>query len=154
MKKSDRTISLICFAFSLVVAIESYRLGLGGIFSPKAGFFPFVISTIFGILSLTLFILALKSKYKIPGKGKDIIFNRQMLPKVLSVAASMFIYAILLNTFGFILTTMIFIGFLLIIKEPQKWYVVITGAISVPLIGYLIFDVFLKVQLPKGFLGF
>lgn len=154
MERGDRISSVFWLVFSLVVAIESYRLDLGTLHSPQAGFLPFVGGIALGTLSLILLISTLRPKPKISEKGEDITFNRQTFPKVLYVAISLFVYGILLTPLGFVLDTIILIGILLIVVEPQKWYVVIIGAISAPFISYLIFDVLLKVQLPKGFLSF
>lgn len=154
MKKVDLISSTFWLVFSLVVVRESYLLGIGTLRSPQAGFLPFVASIALGTLSLIHLIFTLRLKTKTSENTEDLVFNRLTWPKVLYVAISLFIYAILLNTLGFILNTMLLIGFLLIIVERQRWYVVITGTILPPLIGYLIFDVCLKVQMPKGFLGF
>ncbi len=153
MKRGDRIGGAFWLIFSLVVAIESYHLGLGKLSSPRTGFLPFVASIALGILSLALLIsneLGQKS-FK---KEVDITFNKLSLPKVAYVVISLFVYGILLTPLGFILDTIIFVGFLLTAIEPQKWYVVLIGAISAPLISYLIFDILLKVQLPKGLLSF
>jgi hypothetical protein len=141
MERGDRISGSFWLIFSLVVAIESYRLGLGTLSSPLTGFLPFVASVALGILSLTL-LISNKLGQKPLEKGEDITFNRQSFPKVAYVAISLFAYGILLAPLGFILDTVILVGFVFI------------GAISAPLISYLIFDVLLKVQLPKGFLSF
>lgn len=154
MRKGDRISSIFWLIFSLVIAIDSYGLDLGNFHAPHAGFFPFLASLILGIFSVILLISTGIKKPDTAARAEDIAFNTQTLPKLLYVIVSLFFYAILLNTFGFILITVILIGFLLGTVEPQKWYVVIGGAISISLVTYLVFDVLLKVQLPKGFLGF
>lgn len=154
MQRGDRISGAFWLIFSLVIIIESYKLGLGTLDAPQAGFLPFAASLILGALSFILLINTIGPKSKISEKGEDLKFNRQKLPKILYVVISLFAYVVLLNTLGFILDTMILIGFLLAVVEPQRWYVVITGAISTSLIFYVIFDVFLKVQMPKGFLSF
>jgi hypothetical protein len=44
-------------------------------------------------------------------------------------------------------------GFMFRVIEPQRWRTVIAGALFSAAIAYLIFDTWLKVELPKGFLG-
>jgi putative tricarboxylic transport membrane protein len=155
MVRGDKISGIFWLFFSLMVAVESYRLGVGNLHSPQAGFLPFVASAILAILSFIL-LLSTKAKKMPTGTGReveDISFNWNLIPKVLYVAISLFLYAIFLNALGFILVSVILMAFMLRAIEPQKWYVVTLGAFLIPVTAYLLFDVFLKVQLPKGFLG-
>jgi putative tricarboxylic transport membrane protein len=153
MRRDDLMSALICLGFSLFIIVESYRLDIGTFHSPQAGFLPFFAAIVLAILSLVLFLTAGSAKLEAPDK---IIpsFNRERFPKILYVALSVFIYAMLLNPVGFLITTILFIGFLLKAVESQRWYVVVAVAGSASMGSYLIFDVLLKVQLPKGLLGF
>jgi putative tricarboxylic transport membrane protein len=154
MKRDDSLSALIWLAFSLVVIVESYRLDPGTFHSPQAGFLPFVAGIALAILSLTLFMTTVFAKTVVFEKGKASSFNKEAFSKVLYVALSVFIYAILLNPLGFVLTTILFIGFLLRAIDPQKWYIVVVVALAASLASYLLFDVLLKVPLPRGPLGF
>jgi putative tricarboxylic transport membrane protein len=87
-------------------------------------------------------------------KDESLEFNKERLHKVLYAIVCLFVFALLLSSFGFILSTMIFIFFLVGVVEPQKWHIVLITTILVPLTSYVIFAVWLKVQMPKGFLGF
>jgi len=154
VKHSDRASAIFWFVLSLIMVEESYRLELGTLHFPKAGLLPFMASLALGILSLILIISTVSRGQKDIGKDTGFELNRQRLPKLLYVLASLFAYAILLNILGFVLCTLIFIVFLLIVIEPQKLFIVIIAGISVPLITYVIFALWLKLQLPKGVLGF
>jgi heme O synthase-like polyprenyltransferase len=68
--------------------------------------------------------------------------------------AALFAYVLLMKPLGFILVTVLFIGFLLRAVEPQRWPVVIIGAIGTALGSFAIFNVWLKTQLPQGPWGF
>lgn len=153
MAKGDRISGIFWLVFSLVMAMESYHLGVGNLHSPQAGFLPFVASITLGILSFFLLLSIKSKKPKFRGETEDITFNRPLLSKVIYVIISLFLYAIFLDALGFVLVSMILIAFMLRVIEPQKWYVVTLGTIFIPIFAYLLFDVFLKVQLPKGFLG-
>ena len=74
--------------------------------------------------------------------------------KSLIVLLSLLAYVLLLKPFGFLVVTTLFVGFLLAAVEPQRWYVVISGAIGTAIGTYGIFEVWLKAQLPKGPFGF
>ena len=49
--------------------------------------------------------------------------------------------------------TFLVMGFLFRVIEPQRWRTVIAGAFFSAVGAYLIFEAWLKVELPKGFLG-
>jgi len=153
MGKSDRLSGIFWFFLSLVTAVESYRIGVGNLHSPQAGFLPFVSSIILGILSLILLFSTEGRRQQFSEEIEDIAFNMHRVPKVLYVIISLFLYAIFLNVLGFVLVSAVLMAVMLRVVEPQKWYVVTIGAILIPIIAYLLFDVFLKVELPKGFLG-
>lgn len=157
MRRADLISCTFWLVISLIMLRESYLLDIGTFRAPEAGFLPFVASIALGGLSFIYLISTMGLKAKCSEKKEELIFDRQTWPKLLKilyVATSLFFYSILLETLGFILDTLIFIGFLLIIAERQRWYVVVTGAISSSLFAFLLFDVILKCKLPKGFLGF
>jgi putative tricarboxylic transport membrane protein len=69
------------------------------------------------------------------------------------ILISLLAYALLLVPLGFFITTTLFIAFLLRAIVPQRWSVVIACSILTAVISYLIFEIWLKAQLPKGPLG-
>lgn len=154
MASSDRISGIICLIFSLLAAIESYRLGIGTPNSPQSGLFPLAVSIALAVLSAALFLSTIKRKPNLNKKIESITFNRQALPKTILVVLSLFFYALFLEALGFILTTIIQTGFLLGTIGTLKKHIVIILAISIAVVAYVTFDVFLSVQLPKGFLGF
>jgi putative tricarboxylic transport membrane protein len=69
------------------------------------------------------------------------------------ILVSLLAYALLLFPLGFVITTTLFIAFLLRAIVPQRWSVVIACSILTAAASYLIFEVWLKAQLPRGPLG-
>jgi hypothetical protein len=69
------------------------------------------------------------------------------------ILISLLAYALLLFPLGFVFTTTLFIAFLLRAIVPQRWSVVIACSVLTAAASYLIFEVWLKAQLPKGPLG-
>ncbi|MBE0555855.1 MAG: tripartite tricarboxylate transporter TctB family protein [Proteobacteria bacterium] len=68
--------------------------------------------------------------------------------------AALLAYALLMKPLGFLLCTVLFIGFLLRAVEPQRWSVVIVGAVGAALGAFAVFNLWLKTQLPQGPWGF
>jgi hypothetical protein len=54
---------------------------------------------------------------------------------------------------GFLVSTALFIGFLLLSIEAKKWYVVVSIALASSGLTYLLFEIILQTRLPRGFLG-
>jgi hypothetical protein len=59
-----------------------------------------------------------------------------------------------METVGFIPVTLLLFIFLLGIIDKKKWYYTVFVSITVTVISYLIFEIWLQSQLPKGLLGF
>jgi hypothetical protein len=62
----------------------------------------------------------------------------------------LFLYPFAMKQLGFFLSTFLFIGFSLKFIEPQKWRVVGVMSVLVAIVCYLLFHVWLQIQLPKG----
>jgi hypothetical protein len=73
---------------------------------------------------------------------------------MLMVMGSLVIYTLLLNFIGFLLDTFLLIAFLLRVMEPMSWNKCMVGALGAAGASYVIFQLWLKAQLPTGFLGF
>ena len=62
-------------------------------------------------------------------------------------------FLFLLKPLGFFLDTVFFIAFLLRVIAPHRWAVVIGGAFLTAAASYIVFEIWLKAQLPQGLLG-
>lgn len=153
MIRGDRISGSVLLLFSVVTAIESYRLGVGNVASPRAGFLPFTASIVLGTLSLLLLYSTRNKKTPDGERCEDISFNLQSIPNVILTIGSIFLFAVLLNFLGYLLVTALLMVFMLGVIQPQKWYVMAIGSIVIPLSTYLIFNILLRVQLPTGLFG-
>ena len=155
MKKYEATSSLVWMAVGLFFCIRSIVLGLGRLQEPGPGFFPFIMSACLISFSLIHLIssLAKAGPFGLP-EGKSIWPERNGIIKIVSMNVLLFSFVIALNHLGFVLTAFLFMFFLLKFVEPQRWFTIlyVTG-LSTGL-SYFIFQVWLKANLPAGFLGF
>jgi hypothetical protein len=152
MLNNDQLSSIILFIMGLLVTYFSIPYGIGNINSPEAGFLPFYIGLVICFLAIGVFVqgtISLKrgTKWKNP-------IAKVMWWKPLIAMIAVVVYALVLSSVGYIISTTLLVGFLLRAIEPQKWVVVIAGSIVTALTTYLIFKVWLGTQLPVGFLGF
>jgi len=152
MGKVDRISGIFWLCFAVLMIIQSYRLGLGTLHKPGPGFLFFWVNIVLGIMSLVVLIRAWVGK---KGEGpQPAIFGRQNVPKIIFVLISLFLYALLMETVGFIPVTLLLFIFLLGIIEKKRWYYTAFVSIVVTVISYLIFETWLQSQLPRGLLEF
>jgi hypothetical protein len=150
MKKFDLQSSLFLLFVSIIICISSLRLSLGSLKTPGAGFMPFVTGVFLGVFALSILGEAL---LKTASEPKTFWENSEGRIKVLLTLASLFLYTIALNFLGFIIVTGFFVGFLLAAIGNERWPTVIAGGILSALGSFALFELWLKLQLPKGFLG-
>ncbi len=152
MGRADRISGSFWLIFSVIVCIESYGMGLGTLYRPGPGFLFFWTGIFLGIMSLLVLLKAGSSKTE--GDSKRAIFGHVNLKKILVVLISVFLYTLLLEKIGFIPLTLLLFVFLLGIIEGRGWLMTILTSVIVTFTAYLLFDTWLKTQLPKGLLGF
>lgn len=152
MEHRDRISSLIFLVFSVLTCVGSYRLpvGIGSWHDPGPGFFPFWAGVIMGALSFAAYLRALRTK------GEDIgpWYSREKWKKVLLIMAIISAYALVLETLGFVLSTFLLLFTLFKLTENQGWRLSVGGSLVVAALSFVVFDRWLKLQLPKGFWGF
>ena len=149
---NDQVSSALWFCFGLVVIFLSAPYGLGGIHSPGTGFLPFLTGITICLLSAIGFLDATVEKGK--GKKWQSFLRGMRWDKPLISLIALVTYALLLDKLGFLIDTALIIGFLLRVIEPQRWRVVIAGALLTSSAMYLVFQVWLQTQLPAGILNY
>jgi len=151
MNKADRISGIFWLFFSGFICIESYRLGLGSLHQPGPGFIFFWTAVAMGVLSIAVFVRAWATKKT--SEPESPIFGRENVLKIILVLLALFLYAIFMETLGFILITLLLFVFLLGMIEKKRWGLTIFVSMMVTAISYLVFEIWLKSQLPKGLLG-
>lgn len=149
---NDQVSSGIWFFIGVTICLVSLQYKLGTLSSPSSGFLPFLSGLAIGFFSLVGFIHATIRKNR--GEVWDSLLKPVHWEKALIILISLFAYGLLLGPIGFFLCTLLFIGFLLRVIDPQRWLLVIGGSLLITVATYIVFEVFLKARMPKGFLGF
>jgi hypothetical protein len=107
------------------------------------------------LFSLIHFISSLTAGRQ-PGPLRDERFwpETDGIKRIILTNLLLLLFVVALNHLGFVLTTLFFMFFLLKFVEPQKWFTLlyVTGLSTG--VSYFIFQVWLKANLPTGFLGF
>ena len=151
--KKDQTSSLICLCLALFICIETiWKLPLSSWRDPGPGFWPFGAGIALGLLSAVNFILSLLNKSP---EDKETWYPKKSWKTLVLILAAMLAYAFSLETLGFLTGTfLLLILFFRTAPKPQGWMVSIGGSALLSLAAYVIFDMWLKSQLPTGIWGF
>jgi putative tricarboxylic transport membrane protein len=154
-KHRDRVSSLVCIGFGVVFCIGSIRYGDVRSGIPSAGLFPFMGGVILIALSLTqlISVIAARSKERDQSKRETFFSQSDSWKRLLLALFALFAYGLILKYLGLLITTFLFVTFLLRFIEPQKWTITITTALVASGSSYVLFHVWLKVDVPKGILG-
>jgi len=156
--KKDSWLSVFWIVCALLICVGSYRLSLGSLSDPGPGMFPFLAGAALGVLSIiewwNISRAYRKSMRTLAQTVEPLFANRLGALKAAAVIVALLIYALTMEHLGFILSTTLFIAFLLWLVERQRWYVIVFGAVVSSLTTYLVFKVWLDTALPVGLLGF
>jgi len=152
MKKADQWSGLILLILSGLICWGSLFLPYGNIRNPGPGFYPLWLGIILGAMSVGL--IWKTSRQKEGARTlRDILAEKVRWEKVLWVLITLVLYAALMDFLGFLIATFLLMAFLLRFIEPQPWRTVFLWTLVGSLGSYLIFEMWMKLRLPKGFLG-
>lgn len=158
-RRSDRSVASgramnIAVAIALmvvasIVMITSYRLGSGWAkdVGPDSGYFPFYIGLILFIASgLTL----VQSVVGGRREARVSFISRDQLFRVLQVLVPMTVFVVLSIYIGIYISTFLFMGFFMLWHGRYPLYKTVPVAIAVPIVLFVVFEVWFLVPLPKG----
>ncbi len=151
MRNPDQTSSLFWLVIGIGITLGSLKYGFGSLHEPGAGFITFFAGAILSLLSIALFLSSLRSGE--PRKRIGVLWEGLEVGKVFYVLGFLVIYTLVLNRLGFLVSTFLLLSFLLRVKATYRLLNVIIMSLLITAASYLLFEVWLKVQLPKGILG-
>jgi putative tricarboxylic transport membrane protein len=150
---SNRTmnmaVSAVLMAVAAVVMVTSYRLGAGWAkdVGPDSGYFPFYIGLILFISSGLTLVQSIVGASR--DKGVSFI-SREQLIRVLQVLVPMTIFVVLSIAIGIYISTFLFVSFFMMWHGRYSIYKTLPVAIAVPIVLFIVFEVWFLVPLPKG----
>jgi putative tricarboxylic transport membrane protein len=151
MRNPDQTSSLFWLIIGIGITFGSLKYGLGTLQSPGAGFITFFAGAILSLLSVGLFISSFRGQE--PRRGLGILWKGLEAGKVIYVLSLLVVYALVLKYLGFLVSTFLLLALLFRVKATYRLLKIIILALLITAGSYLLFEVWLKVQLPKGILG-
>jgi putative tricarboxylic transport membrane protein len=150
MKNTDQSSSLFWLVVGIGIALSSLKYGVGTFHEPGPGFITFFAGTILTILSLALFFSSLRDQ-KNRSKLQSLWAGLES-GKVLYVIVLLVVYIFLLKPIGFLISTFFLLFLLFRVKGTYRLKTIFLMSFLVTVGSYLIFEIWLKAQLPKGIL--
>lgn len=149
---NDQVSSIFFIGTGGAICVASVGYSLGTLSAPDSGLMPFLTGSGMVLLGTAGFVDATLRHRR--GERWEPIVRGTRWQKSLQVVAALAAYALLLKPLGFLLCTILLLAFLLRAIAPQRWPVVIGGALAAAGAAYAVFELWLQAQLPKGWLGF
>ena len=151
MRNTDRSSSLFWLVVGIGIAISSLKYGFGTLHEPGPGFITFFAGAILTLLSLSLFFSSLRDQKD--RSGFQNLWAGLEPGKVLYVTVLLVAYTFLLKPIGFLISTFILLFLLFRVKGIYRLKTIFLISFLVTVGSYIIFEIWLKAQLPKGILG-
>jgi len=152
MRNTDQSSSLFWLAIGIGIVLCSLKYGIGTFHEPGPGFITFFAGAILIILSLGLFFSCFRDQ---EGRSSlKSLWAGLETGKVLYVILLLLAYTFLLKPVGFLISTFLLLSLLFRVKGAYRLKTIFLMSILVTAGSYIIFEIWLKAQLPKGILGF
>ena len=139
--------TFLLMVLSIVIIIVSWKYGFGTLRKPGPGLYPFFIGLLILFFSITVFLLGLKSKSSEP------LFTKSGLKTFLLMVITFCLWIMIMPVLGYALVTFAVTFAFCKIMKLEGWLKPLALSIATALFIYLLFDVWLYIDLPRGILG-
>ena len=153
MEYRDLIGSLFWICIGEIFGIGALGYGLFSEGVPEPGLLPFIAGSVMILLGISVLITSFKGERSGQASREKIFPERDSWKRLLYALFALSAYISCVEYLGFLFTTFLFMIFLLRLLEPQRWIVAFAVSILTAASSYLLFQIFLKTQLPKGILG-
>lgn len=146
-------VALAIATLAIIAIVGSIRVGIGwGAEGPQAGFFPFYVS-LFILVSCAV---NLFNAFKAGDQG--LFAEWSQLRLVMAVVAPTAVYVLIIPYIGMYVASALLIAVFMVWLGNYRWITALPVAFAVPILTFLMFEVWFLVPLPKGplenFLGY
>jgi putative tricarboxylic transport membrane protein len=152
MQRRDLISSLVFLVCGVIITLSCLRLPVGTFSDPGPGLFPLITGILMGIISSGVLI---KSYRQSNSAGRERLGEDKRLwhNKAVATVMIMFLYAIAIDQLGFLTVTFVMLFILYKAIGDLSLRASLGGAVVTAVMAYVVFKVWLNVQLPVGPLG-
>jgi len=145
MRAADLATAAVLTLLGGVVVLDAMRIGIGwGSDGPRSGFFPFWLGVILIAASVTIGLQAWRRSTAKP------FVTREQLDPVLKVLWPATAMVLLIKPLGLYVAAMLYVGFYMRWVGRHSWLALILCAVGVPLLTFVVFEMWFLVPMPKG----
>jgi hypothetical protein len=150
MKKYDRISGVFWLLFGIFILVGAQNYSFGTFQEPGGGLYP----TLLGILLIIMAVLLLAQTRKASGEeGPRWDHKGGGLKRCVLTICGLMVIPFSINALGFFPTIFLFIIFMMKIILPLPWLTALATGVISTVGGYFLFQSWLKIQFPRGFLG-
>jgi predicted membrane-bound spermidine synthase len=153
MRRYDLISSFVFLVLGIVIAWSALQTHVGTLKDPGTGLFPLITGILMGAIAAGIFIkswvMSVIAGREPPGTDMRLWHNKSA-----ATVAIMVLYAITIEWLGFLTVTLLFLFVLFKAIGGLSLRASVGGAVLTSAAAYLVFKVWLNVQLPVGPLGF
>jgi len=148
MQRAETICALVLLVLAGVVAREAIALDIGwGEIGPKGGFFPFWLSILLALSSLTVLVSSLAKHGE---RDRKPFVSRAQVGLLLTVLVPIALVVPLISFAGFYLTAFLYLSLYIWWTGKKHGLVILSVSVLFPVAIYLIFEKWFLIPLPKG----
>jgi putative tricarboxylic transport membrane protein len=148
VKSAELAVAALFFVLGAIVIYDSLRLGKGwAADGPRPGYFPFYIGLLICISATINFVRALLVR----GENNKPFVQVGQLKMVLTVLIPTAIFAAAVTWIGIYTSAAVLIAFFMRWLGKYAWWKVVAVSLGTIVVFYVVFEMWFKVPLPKGF---
>jgi len=144
---------IVLFIFGAITLVFSLKMPIGTFRMPGTGMFPLLLGILLMVLS-SLFILEIFFQSKKTTLGKNLVSGPKRLPlRLILFFGTMVLATAFFNKLGYSLTSFLLMIALLRTLGNKNWGFILLLSFVTAVVSYFLFVQWLKIPLPKGWIG-
>lgn len=153
-KKFGAIEAVLWVAIGAGICVLAWKAHLGSFQEPGPGFLAFIAGLFLSVVGILMFFSQAASRAHADGQEGDRLLTFHGAPwgRLVFTIAILFAYGLFLDILGFVLTTFLLMWALLYDRERNNYLLSFLAAVLIVGISYLVFNVWLQTQLPRGLL--
>ena len=145
MRTADVTTALLLAAGGILVLWDSLRIGVGwSSDGPQSGFFPFWLAVVLLVCCASVVIQAIRRGDHVP------FVTREAAAPVLKMLVPGLAFVAVIQFVGLYVATALYMGFYMRWIGRHSWLAVAGLSLAVPVVTFVVFEVWFLVPMPKG----
>jgi hypothetical protein len=153
VKRDEAIVGVIIFLFGLITTVLSLKMPIGTFRMAGTGMFPLILGILLIVLS-AIFVLKIFIQGKERQVKKEISIESSESPRTLILfLGTMVLVTLFFNKLGYPLSAFLLMLALLRVLGVKRWTLTLPLSFMTAVACYFLFVQWLKIPLPKGWIG-